>query len=232
MRIGLALISILAAGAAAWPAAGQVRGDPAAVAAAERLLAEAGGRDAWSSRTFYAEERAYLMSGEVAELRIWRDFATLSRRIENVTPSRRIVEWTTPKGGWVSRDGQVRRLDPVELAGEVQGLRQEPYAIYHRLARRDPALRAELRNDGARLVVFDAEERVLCWFDLDRRGALAGWGNHWQGNLNQHFYGPTADMGDANLPRFGVNNTGTFRFEYRLARLSPQPPPAPEHPAE
>jgi hypothetical protein len=106
-----------------------------------------------------------------------------------------------------------------ERASELQGLRQEPYAIYHRIAVDDPGLRVELREDGT-LRFFDATERLLCWLQRAPNGVLLGWGNVYDGAINQHWYGPTADFGDANLPRFGVSSTGSFRFEYLGATLA------------
>lgn len=200
-----------------------VRGEPAALAAAERLLQNAGGREAWRARQFTVEERGFLRSGEVAQLRVSRDFQRRARMIENVTPTRTIIEWLSPEGGWVMRDGAPAPIAPAELAIELQGLRQEPYAIYHRLAHHDPALRVELREQNAVLYVYDRDERVLCWFQLDPRGGLVGWGNFYNGAINQHYYGPTADMGDANLPRWGAASNGSFRFEYVSARLRDEP---------
>ncbi len=125
------------------------------------------------------------------------------------------------------RDGVVRTLPAEELAVELQGLRQEPYAIYRRLAKRDPALRVDLR-DGNALYVYDRGEHLLCWFLLDEKGAVIRWANFWNGGINQHYYGPIVDMGDANLPKWGVSATGSFRFEYVRARLEDRPvePPA------
>lgn len=197
-----------------------VRGEAAAIAAAERLLEQAGGRAAWRNRTMTVEERGFLRSGEVAQMRISRDFRSGARVIENVTPSRTIVEWLSPDGGWDMRDGKLTPLSAQTLAIELQGLKQEPYAIYHRLASNDPALRVELRDQNAALYVYDRDERVLCWFQLDAKGGLSGWGNYYDGAINQHHYGPVADMGDVNLPKWGVAANGSFRFEYVSARVT------------
>lgn len=213
------------------PASAQIRGVPDAVAAAERLLARAGGRGAWAeARRFYVEERVFLASGGVAQVRIWRDLETGSRRLERDEEGGRFVEWLSAEGGWDARNGVVRQMDAVELATERQGLRQEPYAIYRRLARNDPALRVELRGDNG-LYVFDGDERLLCWFLLDGAGAVTSWANVYDGRINQHFYGPVADMGDANLPRWGVSATGSFRFEYVRAVLDGAPVEPPPRPA-
>ena len=207
-------------------AGAQVRGEPAAVAAAERLLAVVGGRDAWrDARTFYVEELVYPRSGEVAALKIWRDLETGDRRLERSTPSTTFKEWLGSAEGFDSRDGQLRRMPAAELSVERRGLRQEPYAIYRRLALRDPKLRVELR-DPHTLYVFDGDEHLLCWFLLNDQGALVSWANVYNGAINQHFYGPVVDVGDANLPKWGASATG-FRFEYVVARFLAEPPSPP-----
>lgn len=223
------LVALIAFGGAE-SATAQPRGDAAAIAAAETLLERAGGRDAWANRrTFYTEQRSFLSSGGVAEVREWRDLETGNRRIERVSPTGRYTEWLSAEGGYEVRDGVVRALPPEELAIDRQGLRQEPYAIYRRLAKRDPALRLELRDSNA-LYVYDQGEQLLCWFLIDRQGGLMSWGNFWNGGINQHYYGPTADMGDANLPKWGVSTTGTYRFEYVLARMEDKAAEPPARP--
>lgn len=211
----LLLVPILLAS----PAEAQIRGAAAAVAASEHMLELVGGREPWANAgTFYVEERAFLPNGEVAHLRIWRDLKSGSRRLERTVGQARFSEWLSANGGFELRDGTARRLSAEELAQELQGLRQEPYAIYRRLARRDPAIRVELRDDRS-LYVYDGEGRLLCWFLLDGKGAPRSWGNFWNGSINQHYYGPLVDVGDANLPKWGVSSTGTFRFEYVRAAL-------------
>jgi len=224
MRQALILFALplLVAQAPAVEAAG-IRGDAAAVAAAERLLESVGGRQAWRARNFTVEERGFMRSGEVAQLRISRDLQRGARRIENVTPTSTTVEWVAPEGGWTMSKGAVTPMPATELAAELQGLKQEPYSIYHRLARNDEALRVELREQNSMLMVFDRDERVLCWFQLDPRGGLVGWGNFYDGRINQHYYGPLGDMGDANLPKWGAASNGSFRFEYVSARLTDEP---------
>lgn len=200
----------------------QIRGDPAAVAAAEKLLDHAGGRQAWGhARTFYVEQRAFPRSGEIIQQKVWRDLDTGRRRIERIAPSERYTEWLSPGGGYEVRNGVKTAYSAEDLAIEIQGLKQEPYAVYRRLARRDPALRVQLRNENA-LYVYDRGEHLLCWFLLDAKGAAISWGNFWNGSVNQHYYGPTADKGDVNLPAWGVSATGTYRFEYLAARMDSQ----------
>jgi hypothetical protein len=214
-----AFIAFLIASSMPAAVAAQIRGTVEATSAAEALLNQAGGRDVWTNaRTFYVEERVYLQSGDTAKLRIWRDLETGNRRLERSSAASSYVEWLSADGGFDVRDGKVNEYSPEDLAIELQGLRQEPYAVYRRLANGDPTLRVDLRNKNT-LFVYDGEERLLCWFLLDGKGGNLSWGNFWNGNINQHYYGPIVDMGDANLPRWGVSTTGNFRFEYVLAKL-------------
>ena len=209
---------------------GQVRGEPAAIATAESILQQVGGREAWRHRTLEVLETVYLPNGETGQLRIWRDFESGSRLFERRTPTGTFREWVAPGEGWITRNGAHQPMPASELAAERYGMPQEPYAVYHRLARNDPALRFELRENGASLFVFDGEERLLCWFRLAPNGVLRGWGNFFDGRINEHYYGPLDDVGDANLPRFGAAANGTFRFEYHEGRLSNAPltEPAPD----
>ena len=195
-----------------------VRGNEESVVAARMLLEDAGGAAAWRKPIFEVAELGYLNSGETAKISVVRDLSRPARRFESVRPSTTIVEWVSPEGGWVRRNGVERLMPPEELAAELQGLRQEPYTIYHRLANDDPGLRVELR-DNRTLYVFDEDERLLCWFQIAPNSVVLGWGNFYDGAINQGWYGPSADMGDANLPRFGVQSGGAFRFEYLSARL-------------
>jgi hypothetical protein len=216
---GFWLIVVVLGLAWAAPAAAQPRGDAGAVRAAQRLLEDAGGREAWSRRIFEVEERAYLRSGEVAELRIVRDFRRRSRLIKRRTPSQVFREWVAPDGGWVERDGVRTPMTASELAAELYGARQEPYMIYHMLATSPEQLRVALRDEGASLFVYDSDERLLSWFRLAANGSLRGWGNFFDGAINEHYYGPIVDMGDAHLPRWGAAANGGFRFEYVSGRL-------------
>lgn len=227
MRIVLS--GLLTAGSLLHGQMPSAAGDSQAVAAAERLLQRVGGREVWARRTLVVEERSFLRSGGIATLRIARDFVAGTRSLASRSPGNNAAEWLSPDGGWESRNGAMRIMPPAELAAERQGLRQEPYAIYHRIARRDSTLRFALRDSASTLVVYDGVERVLCWFVLDGTGAPTSWGNFYDGRINQHYYGPLQQFGAVSLPRWGVSTTGQFRFEYVTAILAETPvaPPPP-----
>ena len=70
------------------------------------------------------------------------------------------------------------------------------------------------------------DERLLCWFQVAPNGVLLGWGNFFDGVVNQHYYGPVVPFGPAKLPKFGATSNGSYRFEYLTARFSDEPPQA------
>jgi hypothetical protein len=224
--IAIAMLAISVSASLAEEPARGIRGDAKAVAAARRLLEQVGGEDPWRSRTIEVMERVYPASGRVSELRIVRDFERPARLQVSVNATRTLTEWVTPEGGWSRRDDETTVMSPETLAAELQGLRQEPYAIYHRIARDDPALRVELR-DRTHLYFYDRDERLLSWFQVAPNGVLLGWGNFFDGSVNQHYFGPLVQFGPANLPKFGATSDGSYRFEYLGARFSDEPPQDP-----
>jgi hypothetical protein len=191
-----------------------LRGDADAIAAAANLLGQVGGAEVWSKPVFVTREIAYLANGEQGTVEIERDFVNGLRHLRLVTPTVTIVQWTGSNDSWRSRNGVVTIAPPHRLLVERQIARQEPYAIFHRIAIDDPTLRVEQRDERRQLVFFDNDERVLSWFNLDAKGGLIGWGSHGDGVLDQFFYGPLHDVGNVNLPKFGSSTTGGYRFEY------------------
>jgi len=220
------LMFVAHAGFADAPGRG-IRGTEEAVSAARQLVEQAGGAQAWRLRTFTVSEKIYPASGNTAEIRIARDFERRARLLVAVTASGTRTEWVSPEGGWVRRNDATTVMAPEQLAVELQGLAQEPYAIYNRIARDDAELRVELR-DGSNLFVFDGDERLLCWFQRAPNGTLLGWGNFYDGAINQHHYGPVVPLGAARLPKFGATASGSYRFEYLSAAFSAAPLEDPE----
>lgn len=228
IRILTAVLAFLLFVADAGAQPSGLRGDAEAVAAARRMVERAGGAELWRSRTFELVERGYLNNGEILDMRITYDFTRGARRIESTSSTGgATVEWLAPDSGWFERDGAVTRSSTSELAINVRAIQQEPYPIYHRIARNDRRLRVELRNNGSALYVFDEDERLLCWFGLWPSGQARSWANFYNGVVNQQFYGPSGRVGAAVLPLWGVQQDGSFRFEHLDANFSNAPLAAP-----
>jgi hypothetical protein len=216
--LALVIAGAQAMGSGQEPAKG-VRGTTHAVAAAARLLEHVGGAAAWRRRQFEVTERGFLANGDELDLHIVRDFVAGRRLIERRSQSGLFVEWISAEGGWTEEKGDRHPMASAEHAVERQGLAQEPYVVYHRLAGNDRGLRVELRERDSRLLVYDERDAVLCWFRLDAIGRPTGWGNFFDGAINEHHYGPYSRLGAVSMPRWGVSTTGAFRFEYVSATL-------------
>lgn len=191
-----------------------IKGSPEAVAATEKLLVNAGGKNVWSQETFTVYERIYLQSGQVAQMRITRNLKNTTRRLEGRFGGTFFVQYIGEDEGWTWRNGNLTKMSAEDLSTEQIGLQQSLYYVYHRIANNDPALSLELVENGRRLNVHENEERLMCWFLLDGKGQQYSWGNIFKGEVAQHFYGPFEQMGHARLPAWGSSSNGGFRFEY------------------
>lgn len=222
MKRSSCCLALLLLATSAFPIASQaeVRGDAKAVARVDGMLERIGGRKPWAAvRTLYVKEHAFLRDGSVATVEIWRDFDALTRRIVTNSSTLRRVTVVGESSGWAERDGKVTRLAEPEFAKEKQGLAQEPYHIYHRLAKGDAKLQVEL--DGTdKLEVHDQDHGLLCWFVLDEKDNPISWANFYDGAITQHWYGPLQKFGPINLPKWGSAADGRWRFEYVEASMS------------
>lgn len=198
----------------------EIQGEPKAVAKVETLLESVGGKASWQNRYFYVEETAYLISGAVANLRIWRDLEETTRYIYAESPGRVFREIMEKDHGFSLTNGVRRDYSETEFAIEKAGREQGPYYVYHRLAKGDERLRVQYKEDKNRLDVYDGG-RLLCWFLLNGQGRILSWGNIFDGEINQHIYGPLQDFGSVRLPKWGAAINGNWRFEYTLGELSP-----------
>lgn len=195
-----------------------------AIAAANRLIDSVGGRTVWAkARSLYVKELAFprRIQGPVTA-EFWRDLEQPAYRSHLTGPGLDRVEVRDEKRGWRVRNGQFSWMTQEQLRTEAAGWRQEPYTIYHRLARRDPALRLELTAEN-QLEIFDQSGHKLCWFVLDAAGAPIKWGNIFDGRVNEHLYGPVKRFGEFKMPAWGTSTDGSWRFEYVEIRLSEKP---------
>jgi hypothetical protein len=219
LAIGTAIVLAVGSGAS-----NQAMGDPWRVA--DRMIETLGGRQRWASvRWLYVKETVYPagIEGPVSA-EFWRDLEQPNYRSVIVGPSLTIETRWSQDGGFVIRNGERREMSAEVLQQEIDGSRNDPYHIYHRLARRDPPLHLVLEND-TRLNVFEGEGGpLLCWFVVDASGAPLRWGNYFDGEVNEHVYGPLRELGEFTMPAWGTSTTGSWRFEYEEARVTSGPP--------
>ncbi len=221
--IGVFLLYIGCFAQESSPSLLNLRGEQAAIVAASKLLHNVGGRDVWRMQSLVVYEKAFLRSGKEVDLKITRNLARTTRKIESRTAGTLNIEVIGEMQGCTWTQGEFEEIPKEAFDIERQGLQQSPYYIYHRLAMEDPEIRVVLVEDGNRLNIFENEDRLLCWFLIDGLGQQYSWGNIFNGKVNQHFYGPYKQLGESRFPTWGTSMDGRFRFEYIMAEFSGQP---------
>ena len=227
-----ALSLLLPTVAAAQATSSTMAGTPEALAAADRLVEQVGGREVWArARSLRVVERVHHSQyGGPIRAEYSRDLVRPARHARLEGPGLQREDAWDATSGWAVRDGVVSDLAPDRLSAEVAGWAQEPYRVYRLLATRDPGVRVSLA-DGNRLVVHYADGRTLCWFVLDSSGAPMKWGNVWDGRINEAIYGPLTQFGALRMPAWGTSVDASWRFEYVEASVSDAPLTLPPRPS-
>jgi len=181
---------------------------------AERLLTALGGREAWAKVNFVHVEAVHdqLNIKEPFTNRIWNDFSHPRVRFEaknDAIDRRRVI---ADGVGAMSRDGVKRELTAEEVAGEAKWWEANLYRTLHRLALRDPELRAEAVGDY-RLEIFLKDGRRLNWFLLNQRGEPHQFGT-WDSEQGGAM-GPPASNGSVKYPAWGAVPDGSWRYVIR-----------------
>jgi len=178
---------------------------------AERFLAALGGREAWARVNFVHVEAVHdqLNLRDPFTNRIWNDFTQPRVRIEarNDTIDRRRV--ISGGVGASLRDGVRRDLTAEEVASETKWWEANIYRTLHRLALRDPELRAEAVGDY-RLEIFLPDGRRLNWFLLNQHGEPHQFGT-WDSEQGGAM-GPPASNGTVKYPAWGAVPDGSWRY--------------------
>jgi len=181
---------------------------------AERLLAALGGREAWARVNFVHVEAVHdqLNLRDPFTNRIWNDFTSPRVRIEaqnDAIDRRRVI---ADGVGSASRDGVKRPLLAEEVANETKWWEANIYRTLHRLALRDPELRAEAVGEY-RLEIFLPDGRRLNWFLLNPRGEPHQFGT-WDSEQGGAM-GPPASNGSVKYPAWGAMPDGSWRYVIR-----------------
>jgi hypothetical protein len=198
------------------PAQAQLRGDPAAIALGERMVAAIGGRAVWAeARSLHIVEEAWPAGADTPSRDVFtRDLR--SPRIRVDYPGGTLV--LAAGGSWRSENGKVERWERSARFAANWG--SNVYVLYHRLAAGDAAL--ELRPGGERRFEVHEDGRRIATFETTAGGAPVRWIRHGPDGAvtEQWIYGPPARFGPVTFPAWGARIDGTERFFYREVRLS------------
>jgi hypothetical protein len=218
-RISLAIVLLLAWDAAAGAT---LRGDPRAVALAERLVEAIGGAALWGrARHLYIEERAFSARHPAGSRTIFhRDLAHPRLYVASGEPAAPSYVVGTGRG-WRIDGAQATALTDEQLARYAASWPANIYVIYRRLAAGDDRLTLALESESGFSVSEDGRE--IGRFAVDARGHLVRWtapnGEDW-------IYGPPRAFGPVSFPAWGTRTDGSYRFDY--LRVEPSQEELPE----
>jgi hypothetical protein len=228
----VAMAGVLALGVAVRTAAQDagLDGGPRAVAAAERLLAGLGGREAWArARTVAVELRGYYAPDSLPWVeRYWIDLVVPRGRYEIRTGrAERVIAWTAA-GGWESRDGVVEGQSPERHKLEQAYWTSELTVVFRRLAAGTPRTTVTLDSTSAglwTLTLRDAASRdSVAQFTLNAAGEPIRWSARINDEPFDRILGPLADYERVRVPKWGATPSGEWRYEHLRVTLSPEPP--------
>lgn len=171
MKIFLLVVALLLPSAA--------RASTDAEAAAERMLAALGGREAWAAARNTVNDSRQDWDGEPPELRvvITMDFERPRIRIETWARDLHVIRVIDGEKDWrLLRDGKVVALPPELRADDLRFYAGHVYRTLHRIAKRDPALSLRIGTEG-RIEVLEDGKRIA-WYLPDRRGEPYRYGAH------------------------------------------------------
>ena len=194
--------------------------DKVALERAAKLIERLGGNEIWGSAKYlYAKEKINRLNSENEITgEFWRSYTKPAHMEKYTGVGVDFLEARDANGGYTQNKGKIEKLSEEDLAAEWKGSQQEPYQIYHRIARQDTNLIIKMAGES-RLDFYEKTGRHLCWIIIDKTNAPVSWGNIYRGRLNQHVYGPLKKFGDVFMPAWGSSIDANFRFEYLDVRL-------------
>lgn len=195
-----------------------LQGDADAVAMAHRMMDTMGGHVVWTRAVaLEVHEEAYPIAFKAPEkLQLWRMLREPSLWGHGESPERTRTFAFTATQGWARVNGQVTMLSEDEVLTWRRRWPANIYVMYHRLARRDPALLIVKQGDQRFEVHDGATRQRLCSFVVNAAGEIVKWIT----DSEEWVYGPLTEFGGVKMPAWGARVDGVHRFRYTLVRLS------------
>lgn len=219
-RLRSAIALTTAVTLAASPVSGrQLRGDPAAILLAERMIERLGGRDRWSSaKSLHIVEESYSAGADEPTRDVYRR-DLIRPRIRADYPEGPLI--ITSTGSWRSDGGKVIRWDETRNRNFARNWGSNIYVLYRRLAAKDPAIEIRLEQERS-FAVFEGGLKIAV-FETTRGGAPVRWRRFaaaQPGVVSEEWiYGPLQQFGQMSFPAWGARIDGGERFYYREVHL-------------
>ena len=218
--LGVLLFSIFNVAARA-----ELRGDPEAVALANRMIERLGGAEAWSeARSLYLEYDGWRgdISQPVME-RAWRDLAEPRQRLVFESRRAEAILIVTPDVSWIehSETGVQRQSDNTHNEN-LYFWNFDFYTMIRNLAAGDERLFLEFKAPQT-IEIKGPNEGDWGWFEIDQTGQPIRWGAPDGDDTLEYIYGPVKAFGNVNFPEWGTAADGFWRFNYRVVDISKHP---------
>ena len=194
-----------------------MQGDEAAIVLANRMIEAMGGHQVWSDAVWmHVKERSFAPNQPHALAHeAWRGLqvkqARYSTQNEDVTYEQ---AWNLD-AGWRVLNGDYLQFDETRHGQVVDSWAREIYTMYHRFAVGDPSLRLISTGDHAFQIEHAETGEPLGSFSVSAEGGVLVWSS----DDVTYVYGPLKSFGEINLPAWGAQTNGGWRFNYLEATL-------------
>ena len=220
IRLTATFVALLTLGFAS-AGAQTLKGDPQAVAAAERMIDRLGGKDVWAdARSLYLEYHGWRTDPpEPVVERAWRD---LTQPYQHMAFEGRSFETKfsmTPQRSWLERVSGNRQFSAEEHAQNIAFFDFDFYTIIRNLAAGDERITLKVGDDG-RILIEGPAGADWGWFEIDGTGQPVRWGASYGGEPLEYLYGPVKAYGNINFPAWGTASDGSWRFDYVIVDVS------------
>lgn len=213
---------------APYAAQADMRGDEAAIGLAHQMIQAMGGHEVWSNAVWmHVKERSFAPNQPNALAHeAWRGLQVMQARYTTKNQDVSYEQAWNQDGGWRVLNGEYLQFDEVRHGQETDFWHREIYTMYHRFAVGDPELRLTSTGDRAFRVEHAETGDPLGTFSISAEGGVLVWSS---GNTDDdvtYVYGPLKSFGEINLPAWGAQTNGGWRFNYLEATLHDSPMPA------
>jgi len=184
-------------------------------AMADSLLKSCGGRELWAqTRMIHIEELTWFQQlNEPVIQSIWVDLEEPRVRFELKSKSMNRVRAFTKDQGWgLLETGKFYSFTAERIQSDVLEWNTSLYRVLHLLASSDQLV---LEREGENRLLVSSSDGIQAWFDLSPHGRLLRFGKDEQYQI----YGPMKEFGQFRLPKWGVQQDGSWNFEYMKVRV-------------
>lgn len=210
----------------AAPASAELKGDPEAIALAEKMIDRLGGAEVWSgARSLFLEYEGWRgdLSEPVVE-RAWRELGSPRQKMIFERRSAEVIWVMTEETSWLDHSGRgLIRQSEEQHANNLAFWDFDFYTILHNLARGDDRITLALEEPQI-IRISGPNGADWGWFEIDQTGQPVRWGapDGDDGRL-EYIYGPVRAYGNINFPAWGTAHNGFWRFDYKTVDVSRHP---------